>query len=171
MSMSLRLPLLLPALLLPACETTPVTYDNEAVDPRNTQALEQSTASRHIDVYRSQSEIQVLHRVIGEVRLSTDGRQSAQAIRNSFEREARSRNAQGVVVQDPADRPYGASSGPGFDQPREIVAVFIRYDEDRGAGYGSREVPASPYSSQGRPSRSYPPQQQPEPYSPSSYGR
>lgn len=81
-----------------------------------------------VGVYRSQSEVRDLHRVIGEVRLTTDGRESAQSIRSSFARQARARDAQGVIIQDPADRPYAGSPGPGFDQPREITAIFIRYD-------------------------------------------
>lgn len=156
--MSPRYLLILPLLALTSCETTypPAPESVEPADPNglppkpalrgNTTPPPPSPAPQRIDVYRSSSEVKGLHRVIGEVRVSTDGRESPDLIRSSFERQARSRNAQGVIIQDPADRPYGGSGGPAFDQPREITASFIRYDDRRAGGYNPGGP--SPYSHQ-----------------------
>ncbi|MES2707822.1 MAG: hypothetical protein V4726_14615 [Verrucomicrobiota bacterium] len=130
----------------PAPKALPLT--SQPVAPQR-PAPPSVPARSGLDVYRSQSEVRDLHRVIGEVRLSTDGRESAQSIRSSFERQARARDAQGVIIQDPADRPYAGSPGPGFDQPREITAIFIRYDDQRSS---SRSAPAPPSYSSRNPS-------------------
>ncbi|RYD32402.1 MAG: hypothetical protein EOP86_15785 [Verrucomicrobiaceae bacterium] len=150
--MSPRYLLILPLLALASCETPypPMPEKGELPGPGASDPIPlrkaPAPAPQRVDVYRSSSEIKGLHRVIGEVRLATDGRESPETIRNTFERQARSRNAQGVIIQDPADRPYGGSAGPAFDQPREITASFIRYDDRRASGYNPGGP--SPYSSQ-----------------------
>lgn len=114
--------------------------------PRAIPVLAEESGPKRVDVYRSKSDIRGVHRVVGEVRLSTDGRQPPQEIRSAFEREAASRNAQAVIIQDPADRPIGSDFGPSFEDSREIRATFVRYGERPSRGYGVGAV--SPYSNQ-----------------------
>lgn len=194
-----RLLPVLPALALAACESAPVAYKIEPIDPAQAAAYlnappegpvpavrprrsVSSTAftgrvrtttpppralpvapraepvlaqenTQRVDVYRRQADIRGMHRVVGEVRLTTDGRQPPQAIRASFEREALSRNAQGVIIQDPADQPLGNGSGPSFENSREITATFIRYGERPSRGYGVGSV--SPYAAANQYTNAY----------------
>lgn len=142
--MLLRFAFLIPLLCLTACQTSPVSYNGEQNEP-----------TQRIDVFRTQMEVRGLHRVVGEGRMSTDGGESPQAIRTAFEKEARVRGAQAVIIQDPADRPYGSQgAGVGFNQPREVTAVFLRYDDSRPAGYEAG--PVSPYAGQRGSAGDYP---------------
>lgn len=186
----------LPALALAACESAPVAYKIEPLNPAQAAAylnappegaipvarprrstastrrvrttpppkalplvpkgepvLAQDSRQGRVDVFRRQSDIRGMHRVVGEVRLTTDGRQPPQAIRASFEREALSRNAQGVIIQDPADQPAGNGSGPSFENSREITATFIRYGERPSRGYGVGSV--SPYAAANQYTNAY----------------
>lgn len=139
-----RFAFLIPIFCLAACQTSPVNYNGEQNEP-----------TQRIDVFRTQLEVRGLHRVVGEGRMTTDGGESPQAIRTAFEKEARVRGAQAVIIQDPADRPYGSQgAGVGFNQPREVTAVFLRYDDSRQAGYGAE--PASPYSNRPGAAEAYP---------------
>lgn len=93
----------------------------------STRNASSALRSPRVEIYNSFAGITRMHRITGEIKLSTDGRTSPHAIREFFENEALSRAADGVIIQDPADRAEG-SPGPGFDRAREITGTFFKYD-------------------------------------------
>lgn len=112
---------LVAAVTLSSCQTPAVQYNGEQHHP-----------SQQVDVYRHQTEIRGLHRVIGEGRLAAVEGMSRQEIRTAFEEEAKRRGAHGVIIQDPADRPYsGVGYGTEDTAAREVTAIFVRYDDNR----------------------------------------
>lgn len=142
--MNYRILSLCAALALTSCYTAPVTHHAGGQAPpfpylggveRNfgtsanisTNTVPSTYQLPRVEIFNSFAAISRLHRVTGELKLSTDGRTSPHAIREFFENEALSRGAEGVIIQDPADRDEGAP-GPGFDKAREITGTFIRYD-------------------------------------------